>query len=182
MQGADGQAAHRLDLRDAVASDAAALAALNAASWRAAYAHILPTTLLAALDVAAWEERLRGRIAEAAASRFTLVAWAGRRRLGLVSGGPLRNEPSAAGGEVYAIYVDPEHCGRGVGSALLAAAEARLARGGFSRAALWVFARNQTARRFYERRGWRLESGRTYWQRDGLRRQLACYSRSLAPE
>lgn len=179
MLRADGQAAHGFELREAVASDAAALAELNAASWRAAYADILPAAFLADLDVAAWEERLRARIAQADGARFTLVAWAHGRRLGLVSGGPARDEPTDAG-EVCAVYVQPELCGGGFGSALLTAAEKRLAAGGFSRAMLWVFTRNRTARRFYESRGWRAEPARAYWQRDGLRRQLACYSKRLA--
>ncbi len=179
MQGATGQAAPHLELRDAVITDAAALAALNVASWREAYAPILPATFLASLDAASWEERLRARIARADATGFTLVACRGRRRLGFVSGGALRDEPSAAGGEVYAIYVDPGNWQGGVGAALLGSAEARLATCGFSRATLWVFTRNAAARRFYERRGWQLQPERGFWQRGGLRRGLVCYGKSL---
>jgi GNAT superfamily N-acetyltransferase len=49
------------------------------------------------------------------------------------------------------LYVDPEHQGVGVGSALLASAKARRP-GGLE---LWTFQRNEGARRFYERRGFR---------------------------
>lgn len=132
MHGTHTIACHRIDFRDATVRDAAALVALNVASWRAAYAHMLPEAFLATLDVVAREERLRARFADAA--QFTIVACAGRRRLGFVTAGPMRDEPPAQGGEVYAIYVDPAHDGRGVGSALLEAAEARLGRSGFSRA------------------------------------------------
>jgi ribosomal protein S18 acetylase RimI-like enzyme len=176
---AGGSEAHRIDLRDATGRDAAALAALNVASWRAAYADLLPEAFLASLDVVAWEERLRARFAEAA--QFTLVASAGRRRLGFVTAGPIRDEPPARGGEVYALYVDPARTGQGVGSVLLEAAVTRLGACGFSRASLWVFTRNTNARRFYEQRGWCLEPHHWYWQRDGLRRQLVCFSRQLAP-
>ena len=96
---------YRIDLRDATSRDAVALAALNVASWRAAYAHMMPEAFLARIDVAAWEERLRARLADAA--QFTIVACAGRRRLGFVTAGPIRDEPPARGGEVYALYVDP---------------------------------------------------------------------------
>ena len=181
MHGAGSHAFRWFELRDAIVSDAAALADVKAASWRAAYADILPAAFLAALDVVASEERLRARIAAADASQFTLVACAGHRSLGLVSGGPVRDEPRGAGGEVYAIYVAPELCGRGLGRALLGAAEARLATAGFSQATLWVFIRNRAARRFYERRGWLLKPRRAYWQRNGLRRQLACYGKPVAP-
>ena len=39
-EAADCARSHRIDLRDATVRDAAALAALNVASWRAAYAHM----------------------------------------------------------------------------------------------------------------------------------------------
>jgi GNAT superfamily N-acetyltransferase len=178
VHGADSIASHRIDLRDATVRDAAALAALNVASWRAAYARLLPEAYLAAMDVVAREERLRARFADAA--QFTIVACASRRRLGFVSAGPMRDEPPSLCGEVYAIYVDPAHYGRGVGGALLEAAEARLGGSGFSRVSLWVFTRNAEARRFYEQRGWSLEPNHWFWQQDGLRRQLVCYSKALA--
>jgi GNAT superfamily N-acetyltransferase len=167
-----------IELRDATTGDAAALTALNVASWRAAYGHMMPEAFLARIDMVAWERRLRGRLADA--GQFTVVACEGRRRLGFVTAGPIRDEPLAQGGEVYALYVDPAHTGHGVGSTLLEAAVTRLAGTGFSRVSLWVFTRNANARRFYDRRGWCLEPHHWYWQKDGLRRQLVCYSRPLA--
>jgi ribosomal protein S18 acetylase RimI-like enzyme len=50
------------------------------------------------------------------------------------------------------IYVEPDAHRRGVGSALFAHAQARRP-AGFR---LWVFQRNENARRFYERRGMRV--------------------------
>ena len=139
----------------------------------------MPKAFLARIDVAAWEERLRARFADA--TQFTVVACAGSRPVGFVTAGPIRDEPPAQGGEVYALYVDPAHTDHGVGSTLLEAAVTRLAGTGFSRASLWVFTRNTGARRFYEQRGWCLEPHHWYWQRDGLRRRLVCYSRPLTP-
>ena len=46
------------------------------------------------------------------------------------------------------LYLLPAHQGRGVGSALLAVAQARA-----SELHLWTFLKNQAARRFYEHRG-----------------------------
>jgi GNAT superfamily N-acetyltransferase len=140
---------------------------------------MMPEAFLARIDATAWEQRLRARFEDA--SQFTIVALAGRRSLGFVTAGPIREEPPARGGEVYAIYVDPAHTGRGAGSVLLEAALARLAASGLSQASLWVFSRNADARHFYERRGWVLEPGRWYWQKDGLRRRLVCYTTALTP-
>lgn len=60
-------------------------------------------------------------------------------------------------GELYAIYVAPERIGSGLGRGLLVAAEDELERD-FERATLWVFEQNVTARAFYERQGWRVDS------------------------
>lgn len=49
------------------------------------------------------------------------------------------------------LYVDPEYCGRGVGSQLLAAALSSLPRP----IRLYTFQQNDGARRFYERQGFR---------------------------
>jgi ribosomal protein S18 acetylase RimI-like enzyme len=168
-----------LELRDAASRDAAALSALNLASWRTAYAHMLPPSYLAGLDLSAWEARMRERIADADERRFVIVGCEGPRCVGYVRGGPDRDDPSADAGEVHAIYIDPTAVGRGVGSALLAAAEERLARAGFSHASLWVFTRNVEARRFYERQGWTLGPQRGFWRGDGVRRQLVCYGKEL---
>jgi ribosomal protein S18 acetylase RimI-like enzyme len=48
--------------------------------------------------------------------------------------------------ELHALYVLPEHQGKGIGSRLLDAAG--------SAARLWVLKENADARRFYESRGW----------------------------
>ena len=55
--------------------------------------------------------------------------------------------------EVAATYVDPGCWRRSVGSALLGAASAELARAGWTEATLWVFAANERARSFYGRLG-----------------------------
>ncbi|WP_343308385.1 GNAT family N-acetyltransferase [Streptomyces sp. SID5770] len=47
--------------------------------------------------------------------------------------------------------------GTGVGRALLSATTGALVAAGFRSAALWVFAGNERARRFYEAAGWRAD-------------------------
>jgi GNAT superfamily N-acetyltransferase len=56
------------------------------------------------------------------------------------------------GGELTHLYVDPPAQSLGVGSALLAHAKAESPEG----LSLWVFQKNNGARRFYERHGFRL--------------------------
>jgi len=57
-------------------------------------------------------------------------------------------------GHIEELYVGPEHRGEGVATALLARAEAWAGERGCERATLSVNARNDTARRLYESRGY----------------------------
>ena len=58
-------------------------------------------------------------------------------------------------GYVSDVFVAPEHRGRGVGAALLTAAEDYLAGLGFNQVRLAVLAANADARAVYEKRGYR---------------------------
>lgn len=68
------------------------------------------------------------------------------------AGGDFRTDVDR--GVVRNIYVRPSARGRGVGTALLAAAEAHLAELGADRVSLEVMATNDAARRFYDRHGY----------------------------
>jgi GNAT superfamily N-acetyltransferase len=56
-------------------------------------------------------------------------------------------------GEVRTLFVAAGGWGRGVGSALMAAALDDLSARGYSEATVWSFADNERANRFYESRG-----------------------------
>ena len=60
------------------------------------------------------------------------------------------------GEELYQLFVSPEAHGSGVAAALIADAEARLARGGVETAWLACAVGNYRAARFYEKSGWHL--------------------------
>jgi ribosomal protein S18 acetylase RimI-like enzyme len=81
-----------------------------------------------------------------------LVAEDDGRVVGFALLGPAQDPDD--GGQLYAINVDPDHWGMGAGRALLAAAQAELARLGYAEAVLWVLPGNARARRFYELAGW----------------------------
>ncbi len=152
-------------VRPARLADAEAIAAVHVATWRDAYAGLLPGEVLAGLDVDEWAERWHGRLAAPADGVFTLVFETEGRIGGFVSGGPSRDQ--VAGGEVFAIYVDPAGQGRGAGRRLLAAAVRCLAEGGFTAASLWVLAGNRPARGFYESQGWRSDGTEQPWTHSG---------------
>jgi ribosomal protein S18 acetylase RimI-like enzyme len=91
------------------------------------------------------EEANRGRqhpadlVAEDDAGVFAFVAW------------------DDATGEILRLYTHPRGWGRGAGSALLARAVAALHAAGCRQAWLNTESRNERARHFYERYGWRLD-------------------------
>lgn len=136
-------------IREAHLEDARGVAQVNVASWQAAYPGLIDQTFLDSLDVdgrtESWQRILhqrRGRV---------LVAEDEGSVIGFCAVGPAIDDDW---GEVFAIYVDPQHWGHGVGRDLLVAAEHSLAEAGFPRALLWVLEGNDRARVFYERQGW----------------------------
>jgi ribosomal protein S18 acetylase RimI-like enzyme len=165
-------------VRAARADDAQPISAVHVATWRDAYAGLLPDGFLAGLDMIEWTGRWRDRLASPPDGVFTLVFEADGWVRGFVSGGPSRDD--FVGGEVYAIYVDPRCQGRGAGRELLAAATNVLADGGFTDASLWVLSGNHSARGFYESQGWRHDGTEHEWvPADGVRVPELRYARSL---
>ena len=141
-------------VRRGVPDDARAIAEIHVAGWRHAYRSLVPDHVLAELSVdareAIWARTL------AAEDGSVWVAERPGRLLGFVSSGPSVDagaEPDT--GQVYAIYLEPDEIGRGLGRALFARATEDLRLRGFRRATLWVMASNEPGRRFYEAAGWR---------------------------
>jgi GNAT superfamily N-acetyltransferase len=135
-------------IRPGTAEDAEGVARVHVETWQAAYAHALPSEGLQALSVEDAVRRLRSRPP-------TLVAEQRGEILGFVDVGASRDP--GTDGELFAIYVHPEHWGTGVGRALIEAGETELRRLGHQDAILWVLDDNPRARRFYELAGWSLD-------------------------
>jgi GNAT superfamily N-acetyltransferase len=131
-------------IRPGRADDAEAVARVHVETWQAAYAHALPREQLAALSADDRVEQWR--------RRPPIVAEVEGEIAGFVSVGAARDDD--AEGELYAIYVHPEHWGTGTGRALMEAGEDELRRLGHERVVLWVLDDNPRARRFYEIAGW----------------------------
>ncbi|MFJ4870255.1 GNAT family N-acetyltransferase [Streptomyces sp. NPDC088757] len=186
-----------MPIREALPGDAAALAAVHVLSWRAAYRGLLPRPYLEGLDVeeraAVWRARL------AAPDRPTvLLATDGGEDVGGGGGG---GDGGAGGGRLVAfscfrswpgegfapaptaglaaLYALPEVWGTGVGRALLSATTGALVAAGFRSAALWVFAGNGRARRFYEAAGWRPDGEAAWEETGGLVLEELRYRRDL---
>ncbi len=88
----------------------------------------------------------------------TFVAIIDDKVVGFGSAGPSRDDDAQKElGELWAIYVDPSHMGKGVGSALQKACLDYLRKLEFNKAILWVLTSNEKTRIWYESRGWKVE-------------------------
>jgi GNAT superfamily N-acetyltransferase len=140
-------------IRAGTSADAEAVARVHVRTWQVAYAHVFPPERLAQLSV--------DRRAVQWRDEPPLVAQLGGEVVGFVSVGASRE--ADGDGELFAIYVDPEQWGSGVGRELIAAGEQRLRELGHREVILWVLEDNPRARRFYECAG---------WHHDGERRSI----------
>ena len=139
-------------IRRATPADAPAIAAVQARTWRHAYADIVDPERMPTV-----EDQAPRWVAHFDAGGEVHVWDQDGRVVGFATAGPGRHD--ARVGELYAIYVDPPAQGAGVGSALLATAEQSLRDAGHPIAILWTFEANGLARAFYERHGWRADGG-----------------------
>lgn len=80
---------------------------------------------------------------------------------------------------MYAIYLDPEHLGTGVGRALMREALRQCAALGHERVYLWVVRGNARARRFYERAGFHADGAEEPYEVEGVAVPEMRYVREL---
>lgn len=131
------------------------------ASWRAAFTGLVPQDFLDAMDpvsiASSWADSI-------AAGRSRLyVALAGEQVTGYAGVGQERDEAAPPNtGELYALFVHPDHWGTGAGRALTDAACADLRNTGCTTVRLWVLEANIRGRRFYTRYGFAETPDRTH--------------------
>ena len=144
-----------LRIREAEARDVPSIASIHIRAWQAAYRGQLDDAYLDALDV---EERIgqtRSMIEEAPPEFRSWIAEDGADVVGFAVTGPSQDaDAEKKTGELYAIYLEPERVGTGVGRTLFEHALADLVERGFTGATLWILESNALGRRFYEAAGW----------------------------
>ena len=142
-------------IRCAQLGDAERIGAIQVHAWQAAYRGVMPDAYLDELDVddraAYWRRQL---LALTPAQRLKVIVDAGVV-VGFAVAGPEHDGRAAGIGELYAINLDPQVWGRGLGRVLLRDVTAELAGLGYREAVLWVVPENDRARRLYESERWR---------------------------
>ena len=144
-----------LNIRNAISDDARAIAAIQVAASRAAYADIVLPDYLKGLTVPARTAVWAQLIAAANEPERIMVGEEADCVRGYAHFGRSRDlDATERTGELYSLYVNPVSWRRGMGRQLLAASLRGLGDFGFNSATLWVLAANSQGRRFYERCGW----------------------------
>jgi GNAT superfamily N-acetyltransferase len=143
-------------IREGEPGDAAAIARIHVRSWQAAYRGQLTDDYLDGLNV---EDRLEQHRRSLEEPMHEWRTWVAEDEVGLagfaVTGPSQDADADPKTGEVYAIYLEPDHVGTGVGRELFAHAVDDLRDRGFRTVTLWVLETNERTRRFYEIAGWK---------------------------
>jgi ribosomal protein S18 acetylase RimI-like enzyme len=144
-----------VEVRPARLEELPDVARVRVASWRAGYAGLVPDSELVAIGE---PDRLDAWVARMSTSTgtTTLVAVRDDVVIGFAAQGAERSDlaPAVPGrGEVYALYVHPDHWGTGAGHALMTASRAELRARGFDAVSIWVLEGNERGIAFYLRQG-----------------------------
>lgn len=139
-------------VRAARPDDTDAIRSVADRAWRAAHGDILTAETI---DAVLSEWYAPGAVREAIDNERVGYFVAERQDtvVGYISGGRSDN-PDAA--QLSAIYVDPDHWGNGIGTALIDRFEAFCQRRGYERVRLHVLAENDRAQSFYRTHGYEI--------------------------
>jgi GNAT superfamily N-acetyltransferase len=152
-------------IRRAGITDAPAVAEIYIETWREAYPGMLPDRVLLQMSPEHQRRAWRHSICDPGQS-VLLAAEASGKTIAFGSCGATRHPSLPFSGEVYTLYVLPDHQRHGVGGLLLAALLRELRSKGHKSAMVWALADNP-ARFFYEAMGGALvaESTDSLWGR-----------------
>ncbi|HEY0813899.1 MAG TPA: GNAT family N-acetyltransferase [Pseudonocardia sp.] len=145
-------------VRAADPADVPEITRIQAVTWVAAYADLVPEGAIAALQGAEAASAWTAAVSEG----VVFVATEGEWTVGLVAAGPAdvpADSPlgPAAWGEIGTLLVEPRWGRRGHGGRLLAAAAGALRDRGARYGLAWVPEKDDASRRFYTRAGWELD-------------------------
>ncbi len=139
----------RIALREACVADAAALAEIHIAAWRAAYRGLMPDDYLAALSLGERTKMWTNTLSRRLPAKLVIAEIDGAIA-GFCSFGPTRDEEAPEVAEIYALNIHPRFWRRSAGRALCEHAQREAAAREHTTLTLWVLSGNQRARRFYE--------------------------------
>lgn len=147
---------HEVIIRKANLDDAYNIAKAHVETWQSAYKSQMSENYLNNLSVDKRALKWVDILTKDDPAKRTFVAESDGKIVGFCSVGPTREiEPSSETiAELYAIYVDHKHAGKGVGSKLMEESLGFLKSEGYNQVTLRVLETNKDTRNFYENKGW----------------------------
>ena len=143
-----------MKIRYATLADAKRIAEINTEGWQTAYRGIIPDEILDAMDVQSRIEAIRSSLIQAP-NQDLVCEDESQRILGFVSFGKMRWEQfcEQCDCELYAIYVESNARGKGVGKALFQATLAEFKSQGKRSMLVNVLEGNASSVKFYQHLG-----------------------------
>lgn len=139
-------------IRKALPEDAYNYTICHISCWQSAYKGIVPDEFLKNMSAEKEQryERYKKALTNPGDCEYYCVTYA-ERMIGFIIINKSRDADKTGIGEIWAIYLIEEFCGKGYGKELLDFAISELKRVEQKEIFLWVFERNNRARRFYEK-------------------------------
>ena len=139
-------------IRKALLEDATNLTDCHISSWQSAYKEIVPKEYLMNMLVEKEQhvEKYKITLANPGDQKYYCVMY-GKKMVGFIIISTRHNEDKSCIGEIWAIYLIEEFCGKKYGKKLLDFAINELKHMGSQKTILWVFEENYRARHFYEK-------------------------------
>lgn len=135
--------------------DAAEIGRIHVEATHSAYSGIYTDEYLAALSAderaCRWTQEGKGHLAGNDPTVAVFVAFCDSKMVGFADIGSADESVSSKCAELYAIYLDPAHIGKGIGKALFRTCVEYAKDHGFKAMTAQVLSRNSLARAFYER-------------------------------
>jgi GNAT superfamily N-acetyltransferase len=141
-------------IRPATVEDADGVGEVHVRAWQSAYRGMMPDDYLDGLQAHDHATRWREHLLAPSSDVQLLVVVHDQRVVGFASVGPALDSEAGEIGQLYAINLDPDVWGQGLGRTLLSVATDRLREVGYVEAVLWVVPDNRRARCLYESEGW----------------------------
>lgn len=136
-------------IRPASIRDAKAIAEIHVAAWQAAYQGLMPGDYLKSMTVEKRQSYWREAIEYSEPQ--LLVATDGDKVVGFTGFDRSRDAGTKSSvGEIWALYMAPEHWGKGVGVILWDGAREGLKEEGCTQVTAWVLLGNERGLRFFE--------------------------------
>lgn len=169
-----------LSIREAVKEDSHNISVVHVRTWQEAYKGIIPDSYLNSLSVEGRTQKWIEMFDKPSPNQKIWVAQKDDKIVGFSVIGTSRDENATPEtGELFSVYVDPDHMRQGIGAALMRKAIEGLKEAGFTKATLWTLEDNTNTRKFYEAMGWTFDGTKKTEVKKGVELKQVRYSINL---